>query len=304
MKKFVLAFVIFSLCLVPLWANVFAQEEASESGTDWKQEVSADIQQLKEQRQGIKQNAEAARQEEKNLRDQMHQAVQSGDMETAKSLREQLKAAHQENLQQKQQDIQALKEAKQGIKQDVRQARQEAGLPPRGDQQQGNPPGYNPPGAGPGNPPGYNPPGAGLRARDRMEDKRDRREDVRDHKEDIRDRREDVRDRKEDVRDKREDVWDAKHNPPPGTEAYRRDKQEDIRDRKEDVRDRNEDVRDRREDVRDRKEDKRDRREDVRDKGSRQGHGNIEKNKAQGNAASGTKKVNAVSPKGGGGKRR
>lgn len=255
---------------------VFAADENAAQTTP-RQEIKGDIQNLRQEKQEISQDAKAAHNEEKALREQIHKAVQAGDFEKAQALEEQLKQTHQENIDQMQQNKQELQDMRQELKQDLK----EEGIKPRLQ----NPPGYNPPGVGPKNPPGYNPPGTGPKPmtpgindrvediRDHREDVRDRREDRRDIREDVKDRREDVRDRREDIRDRREDKWDAAHNPPPGTEGYRRDKLEDIRDRREDVKDRREDigdrrenVRDRREDVRDRREDRRDVREDVRDK--------------------------------------
>src|SRR3990172_11608237 len=161
------------LC-VALWvifsANVFAQEESStgsnatiageneaKSTKDWKQEISSDVREIRQDREANRSHAQAAIKEEKDLRDQIHQAVQSGDHEKAQALREQLKAQHQENVREKQQDMQNLRQSRQELRSDIKDARKDGALPPG----RINPPGYNPPGAGPGNPPGYNPPGAG-----------------------------------------------------------------------------------------------------------------------------------------------
>ncbi len=92
---------------------------------DWKQEISSDRQQIKQQRDEIKANAQAAIQGEKDLRDQIHQAVQSGDHETAESLKEQLKTTHQENLGQKKQDLQGLKDARHDLRSDKKEFRTE-----------------------------------------------------------------------------------------------------------------------------------------------------------------------------------
>src|SRR3989338_4768989 len=64
--------------------------EASGSGT-WRQELISDRQALKEQHQSITENAQAAKQEEQQLKDQIHQAIQSGDYETARNLKDQFK---------------------------------------------------------------------------------------------------------------------------------------------------------------------------------------------------------------------
>jgi hypothetical protein len=96
----------------------------TDSGTNLKEELSGDKEAIKEQRQTIKENAGAARDEEKALRDQLHQAVQAKDFETAKKLREQLKTTHQENAGQRDQDKAALKDSRQDLKQDRKAVRQ------------------------------------------------------------------------------------------------------------------------------------------------------------------------------------
>lgn len=109
---------------------------------------------VQQQKDEIKENAQAAKQEEASIKQQIDQAIKSGDKATAESLRAQLKQVHEANLQEKMED-----------RQDLKEARQEMGNPPGYNppgQGAGNPPGYNPPGAGPNNPPGYNPPGQGA----------------------------------------------------------------------------------------------------------------------------------------------
>lgn len=264
-KLLLLAGVLDLFLLTGILGKVFAQENAVSSGTESQeessagtsgvremqgQEIASDRQELKEQRQDIAENANAARQVEREAKDQIHQALQSGDYETAKNLRDQLKEIHQKNVEQMYSDIQELKESREGLRNDAQDARLERGLPAIGSE--GGAAGFNSPGVGPNNPPGRDlPPGLRDKAEDRF------------------DRREDALDRREDVRDRREDVWDAAHNPPPGTEAYRRDKLEDVRDHREDVRDRAEDVPDRREDVRDRRENFREGSQERQDHGLR-----------------------------------
>lgn len=123
--------------------NVFAEGEDSSASGQVQGDVSSDKQQIADQRDAMKSNAQAARQEEKNLRDKMHEAYQSGDVETAKSLREELKTTHQENVQQKQQDIQNIK----GMRQEFKEAHPKRPLPPPGRDLDNNPPG---PKGGPG----------------------------------------------------------------------------------------------------------------------------------------------------------
>lgn len=150
--------------------NAFAQEDASTSSDatdkrrgdekrakDLKQKIFSDVQEIKQNREANRSHAEAAIQKEKDLRDQIHEAVQSGDQKKAESLREQLKATHRENVREKHQDMQNVRESRQELRSDIKDAHRDGALPPR----RFNPPGYNPPGVGPGNPPGYNPPGVG-----------------------------------------------------------------------------------------------------------------------------------------------
>jgi hypothetical protein len=98
--------------------NVFAQKGTADSTVITKH-------QLKEQREDIKSNSQASRQEEKDLRERIRQAELAGDKETARSLREQLRTMHRENVEQKQQDIQGLKDARQGWIADKKEARQQ-----------------------------------------------------------------------------------------------------------------------------------------------------------------------------------
>lgn len=247
-----------------------AGDETAASGTEWKQKFFSDREAIRQQRETMKESAQAAIEEERNLMQEVVAAESSGDFEKAKELRGQLRTKHQANIEQRHENIRTLQDSRQAAREDLKSARQEGVFPPgmMGNASEHrpfgaagvNPQGFNPP----GNLPGHNPPGVGDRPlppgwRDRAEDVLDRREDVRDRREDFRDRREDVQDRREDVRDRREDIRDKRHD------GGRLDRLEDIADRREDVRDKREDVRDRREDVRDRREDRFDRREDKRD---------------------------------------
>ena len=86
--------------------GVFAQEEtvanieqqAAASEANWKQDLDSDKQQIQAQKQEISQNAKEARAEEDQLKQQIKAAMDSGDMQTARQLREQLRTVHQENL--------------------------------------------------------------------------------------------------------------------------------------------------------------------------------------------------------------
>lgn len=213
MKGLLLTFFIAGLCLAVSPENVLAQDEFSHS-SDVKGgssappvgELAGDKQQIKEQRQAIKAGAREAMEEEHRIREQIHEAVQAGDLETARRLKEEFKAIHQENVHQKRQDLKALQEARQELRQDILDKREDV--------------------------------------RDRREDIKDKFENVRDRREDIRDKREDIWDRRhdggrkdklEDIRDRKEDVRDRKEDI--------RDEREDVRDRRDNFRDRHKDIR-------------------------------------------------------------
>ena len=170
-RKVVVLGIVSGLFLGLLISGIlFAQTPTSgildSNTTNYKKELAEDKQAIKAQKDEIKSNAETARAEEKNLREQIHQAMESGDKATADSLKEQLRAIHRENVGQMQADKQELGELKSELNSD-RQEAENAGvllprLPPRKDNDN------NPPGAagGPGtnweNPPGAaGGPGAG-----------------------------------------------------------------------------------------------------------------------------------------------
>ncbi len=159
--------------------NLFAAEESS-SASDavapeqaQKGEISSDRQQIGEEKDVMKGNAQAARQEEKNLRDKMREAYKSGDRETAKSLKEELKTTHQENVQQKKEGLGKIKEMRQELKSDIKEAHPRP-LPHHRRDIDNNPPGprggtgtnwENRPGpaGGPGASPNRKPVGGGPR---------------------------------------------------------------------------------------------------------------------------------------------
>jgi len=140
MRKICLLFSIIVLCFFSISIyTVFAQDETTVD-TDWKQELSSDKQQIKTQKEEISQNAQEAKAEETQLRQQIKAAMDSGDMQTAQQLKEQLRLVHQKNIQEKKQDMQEMQEAKQDLKNDVMEARQQGDLPPKFDRDN-NPPG-------------------------------------------------------------------------------------------------------------------------------------------------------------------
>jgi regulatory protein YycI of two-component signal transduction system YycFG len=121
MRKLTLVVGIIGLCLSLTITAIFAQEEAAT--TNLKEERSTDKQALKEQHVTIRENAQAARQEEKQLRDQIRAAMQAGDKEAAKSLQGQLRQMHQENVAQRRQNTEALKAGQKDLRKDHRDLR-------------------------------------------------------------------------------------------------------------------------------------------------------------------------------------
>jgi len=164
MREILIYIISIAICLAPGVPIALAQDDASSGstvvqtapasgGTDrassraaYKQERIEDRQAINSQKAAIKENASAARQEERQLKEQIRAAQTSGDTATAKSLREQLKSTHQQNLQERKQNRQAIGEAKKEMRQDRREAIKERILPPRRDRDN-NPPG---PKGGPG----------------------------------------------------------------------------------------------------------------------------------------------------------
>ncbi|MBF0217648.1 MAG: hypothetical protein HQL30_11730 [Candidatus Omnitrophica bacterium] len=97
---------------------VFAEDPASMIASD-----KAAIQAKKSE---IKSAQEAARAEEKALKDQIRQAEQAGDPATAKTLKEQLKSMHKENVGEKKEDRKEIKELKKEFRADKKEARKDA----------------------------------------------------------------------------------------------------------------------------------------------------------------------------------
>lgn len=161
MKKKLVLGVVLCICLLS-FSRAFAQEEMvgnTEQTRDWRREIRSDRQELKDEWQVLKEDSKEAKQEERQMQQQIHEAVRAGDFDTAKSLREQLRAMHKENVQERRENKKDIQDARKELKEDIKAAHKEGVLPPH--KKWGNPPGYNPPGRGPGNPPGYNPPGRG-----------------------------------------------------------------------------------------------------------------------------------------------
>jgi len=88
-------------------------------------EIREDKEAIKEQKQEMKEEGAAAKQEEKAIKAQINTAVQSGDKEQAYQLRRQLKATHRENVQERVESKQDMRNLRKDLKQDVRDARQQ-----------------------------------------------------------------------------------------------------------------------------------------------------------------------------------
>lgn len=123
----------------------YAQDSgAASTAADRRAQMKADRQAVMTMKQERKEQAKAAKSEEKALRDQMAAAQRSGDKEKAAQIREQLKTMHHENVLERKQDKKELKSKrmemkqerkelrteKKQIKQDARAARKAARIPP------------------------------------------------------------------------------------------------------------------------------------------------------------------------------
>jgi pyrimidine operon attenuation protein/uracil phosphoribosyltransferase len=119
---------VLGIVLAGSWvAPAFAEDK----GPAWKKELSADKQKIQKERQDMKQDAKAAHAEEKQLKTQIRDAKSSGEAQKAKQLKDQLKAVHQDNVQEMKADKKALRDAKQAYKKDKQAARKEGALPPK-----------------------------------------------------------------------------------------------------------------------------------------------------------------------------
>ncbi len=106
------------------YAEETRKEPAQHHG-EHREEIKERQQALKEKWQGIKEEGQAAREEEKALRTQMQQAVESGDMEKAKSLREKLHAMHEKNMMHMKEKHAAINNEREQIQQKKQQSKEE-----------------------------------------------------------------------------------------------------------------------------------------------------------------------------------
>jgi len=137
-KKFlVLSVVIFSLLIFGI-GSVWAVD--AQTADEWKQVIQSDQAEIKEERIQIKEDALAGKTEEMELRRQIQVASDAGDQITAEKLKEQLKAMHKENVQERIEDKKELQSDIRELKTDVKDAHQEGYLRRKFDKDN-NPPG-------------------------------------------------------------------------------------------------------------------------------------------------------------------
>lgn len=123
MKKVFCLMVLVAFCLAATGAaRLYAEETTTPETTTLKQELEADKQKIKEQKDEMKANAQAAHTEEKALKGQIKEARKAGDTEKVKELRSQLKTTHQENVKQMKQDKKELHGAKKELWKDRKAA--------------------------------------------------------------------------------------------------------------------------------------------------------------------------------------
>jgi hypothetical protein len=154
MKKIFLIFSGINFCFFLFGTGNIHAAEALSSAADAKQEIISDRQQIKQEIVESKDDAQAAKTEERLLKEKIKAALDSEDWDTASRLKQQLMSMHQENVQEKIQDKQEIRDDAQELRSDMQEARQ-AGYVPAKIDKDNNPPG---PKGGPGtnweNPPG------------------------------------------------------------------------------------------------------------------------------------------------------
>jgi len=118
-RRALLIFVV-SICVVSGLQGVTYAD--NDPGT-LKSELASDKAAIAAEKEEIKENSSDAKAEEKSLLEQIAQAVAAGDKAKAEELRQQLKALHAENVQQKKEDLSGLKEDRQELAEDAAVAR-------------------------------------------------------------------------------------------------------------------------------------------------------------------------------------
>ncbi len=123
MKKLLCVLVAGGVCLA-FSAGIAAAEDQTAPAITLKEKIVADRAAVKQEKLQIKTNAAAAKQEEKIIKGQIKDAAVSGDRDTLRGLRENLKAARKENFQQKAADRKEFLKAKEDLKQSLKAARE------------------------------------------------------------------------------------------------------------------------------------------------------------------------------------
>lgn len=121
MKNMLLIFIGGIFCILLNSPCVICAEKGS-SDVNWKEKIGSNRQMLREQQRLIKQSAKEDRAKEKELRQQIQDAVKAGDMEKADKLREEFRAVHQKNIQEMQQDRKKMR----GIQEELQEAKKKA----------------------------------------------------------------------------------------------------------------------------------------------------------------------------------
>jgi hypothetical protein len=85
-----------------------------------KKEIASDRREVAEQKGEMKGSASDAQQDEQRLKEQIQEAVASGDHEKAKQLRAELKALHQQHVQEMKQDKGELRDAQGELRRDTK----------------------------------------------------------------------------------------------------------------------------------------------------------------------------------------
>lgn len=115
----ILAVVVVGMFMV----SALGMAHAEDNPGTIKEELAADKAAIKAQKDEMKTSAQAARAEEKQLKEGIREARQSGDAAKAKELKGQLKATHKENVAQMRSDKKDMRSAKKELRQDYRATR-------------------------------------------------------------------------------------------------------------------------------------------------------------------------------------
>ncbi len=133
MKKSFLLLGLIVFCGWWLGVGLAQADDALVSATPgWKEELASDRKLIKEEVLESKASAKVAKTEEQQLQQQIQEALVAGDKAKANQLKEQLRLMHRENVQERIQDRKEIQETKKAYKADIKEARKEGYLPPKG----------------------------------------------------------------------------------------------------------------------------------------------------------------------------